>query len=81
MLGERQRYSDNRIRLIEKEGPITPKRLSEILGISGAAVNQWMRAWIEKGVLSWRDEKGNGFSDVAELEKGETNRQGTHQGF
>jgi len=68
-LGEGQRYTDDRIRLIEKIGPFTPKVLSAKFSISGAAVTQWMKPWIEKGVLDWCDENNNGFSDVAELEK------------
>jgi hypothetical protein len=66
-LGEGHRYTDDRIRLIEKKGPITPKALSEKFGISGAAVTQWMRPWIEKGVLEWCNINGAGFTDIAEL--------------
>jgi hypothetical protein len=68
-LGEGQRYTDERIRLIEKEGPITPRALSEKTGVSTAAISQWLRPMIEKGVLIWCDEKGLGFEDVAVLEK------------
>jgi hypothetical protein len=68
-LSEGQRYIDDRIRLIENEGPITPKGLSEKLGITVPAVTQWMRPWFEKGVLAWCSEQGNAFAGVAELEK------------
>jgi hypothetical protein len=68
-LGEGQRYTDDRIRLIEKEGPITPRALSEKTRVSPAAISQWLKPMIEKGVLSWCDEKGVGFKDVAELER------------
>jgi hypothetical protein len=68
-LGEGQRYTDDRVRLIEKEGPITPRALSEKTRVSPAAISQWLKPMIEKGVLSWCDEKGLGFEDAAELEK------------
>jgi hypothetical protein len=68
-LGEGQRYTDDRVRLLEKEGPITPRALSENEGISTAAISQWLKPIIEKGVLSWCDENGLGFSDVAEVER------------
>ena len=68
-LGEGQRYSDDRIRLIEKEGQITPRALSEKRSVSTAAISQWLKPLIEKGVLKWCDEKGQGFMGVADLEK------------
>jgi hypothetical protein len=42
--------------------------LSEKEGVSTAAVSQWLKPFIEKGVLDWCDEKGLEFKDVAELE-------------
>jgi hypothetical protein len=68
-LGEGQRYTDDRMRIIDKEGQITPRSLSKKDGVSTATISQWLKPLIEKGVLSWCDEKGNGFSDVADLEK------------
>jgi len=68
-LGEGQRYTDDRIRFIEKDGQITPRALSEKTGVSNAAISQWLKPLIEKRVLIWCDEKGLGFEDVAELEK------------
>ena len=68
-LGEGQRYTDDRVRLIEKEGQMTPRALSEKRRVSTAAISQWIKPMIEKGVLSWCDEKGHGFMDVADLEK------------
>ena len=68
-LGEGQRYTDKRIRLIEKEGQMTPRALSKKEGVSTAAISQWLKPLIEKGVLNWCDEKGHGFMDVADLEK------------
>ena len=63
------RCTDDRVLLIEKVGQITPKALSEKFGISGAAVTQWMRSWIEKGVLVWCNANGAESTDVAELER------------
>jgi hypothetical protein len=68
-IGEDQRYTDDRIRLIEKDGQMTPRTLSEKTGVSTAAISQWLKPMIEKGVLSWCDENGMGFSDVAEVER------------
>ena len=66
---EGQRYTDDRVRLIEKEGQMTPRALSEKTGVSTAAISQWLKPLIGKGVLSWCDEKGLGFNDVAERER------------
>ncbi len=68
-IGEDKRYTDNRIRLIEKEGQMTPRALSEKFSVSPAAISQWLKPMIEKGALSWCDEKGIGFNDVAERER------------
>jgi predicted HTH transcriptional regulator len=50
-IGEGHRYTDDRIRLIEKDGPITPRALSEKTGVSTAAISQWLKPLIEKGVF------------------------------
>jgi hypothetical protein len=68
-LGEGQRYTDYRMRVIEEFGVITPRALSEKDGVTTAAISQWLKPLIERGVLSWCDEKGHGFMDVADLEK------------
>ena len=68
-VGEGQRNTDFRMLLIEKEGQITPRALSEKDGVTTATISQWLKPLIEKGVLSWCDEKGHGFSDVSDLEK------------
>jgi hypothetical protein len=68
-LGEGQRYTDDRMRIIESEGQITPRALSKKDCVSTAMISQWLEPLIEKGVLSWCDEKGHGFMDVADLEK------------
>ena len=48
---------------------MTPRTLSEKTGVSTAAISQWLKPLIGKGVLSWCDEKGLGFMNVADLEK------------
>ena len=68
-LGEGRRYTDNRMRLIEEFGVITPRALSKKDGVSTAMISQWLKPLIEKGLLGWCDEKGQGFMDVADLEK------------
>ena len=68
-LGEGQRYTDHRMRVIEEFGVITPRALSEKDGVSTASISQWLKPLIQRGVLNWCDEKGLGFKDVADLEK------------
>jgi hypothetical protein len=68
-LGEGQRYTDDRVRLVEKDGQMTPRALSENIGVSTAAISQWLKPMIEKGVLVWCDGNGVEFTDVAELER------------
>ena len=55
--------------MIEKVGRVTPRSLSEKTGVSTAAISQWLKPMIEKGVLSWCDEKGAEFKDEKLLEK------------
>ena len=43
--------------------------MSEKDGVSTAMISQWLKPLVEKGVLSWCDEKGHGFMGVADLEK------------
>jgi len=68
-LGEGQRYTDDRVRLVEKDGQITPGALSKKEGVSTAMISQWLKPLIKKGVLNWCNGKGDGFRDVADLEK------------
>jgi len=68
-LGDAKRYTDNRIRLIEKEGVMTPRNLSDKTGVSGAAISQWSKPLIIKGVLSWCDENGAEFEEEKLLGK------------
>ncbi len=46
-LGEGQRYTDKRIRLIEDEGQMTPRALSEKESTSTSAISQWSKPLIE----------------------------------
>lgn len=68
-LGDVKRYTDDRIRMIEKEGMMTPRDLAEKTSVSTAAISQWSKPLIGKGVLTWCDETGAKFYDVNALEK------------
>ena len=48
---------------------MTPRALSEKSGVSTAAISQWSKPLIEKGVLTWCDETGAVFGDDLALEK------------
>ena len=68
-LGDVKRYTDDRIRMIEKAGILTPRDLAKRTGVSTAAISQWLKPLIEKGVLGWCDEAGAEFGDEQALEK------------
>jgi DNA-binding XRE family transcriptional regulator len=57
-LGDVKRYTDDRIQMIENAGMMTPRDLAEMIGVSTAAISQWSKGMIEKGVLTWCDETG-----------------------
>ena len=48
---------------------MTPRELAERTGVSTAAISQWSKPLIEKGVLTWCDETGVVFGDDLALEK------------
>ena len=48
---------------------MTAKRISEMTGVSVAAISQWLNPLVSKGVLIWCDENGGQFPDVQSLEK------------
>ena len=48
---------------------MTPRDLAERTGVSTAAISQWSKPLIEKGVLNWCDETGVDFGDDLALEK------------
>lgn len=64
-----KRYTDDRVRMIESAGMMTPRELAEKTGVSTAAISQWSKSLIEKGVLGWCDENGAEFGDDLALEK------------
>jgi hypothetical protein len=68
-LGDAKRYTDDRIRLIEKEGMITPRALTKKTGVSSSAISQWVKPLVEKGVLTWCDESGAVFEEEKLLGK------------
>jgi DNA primase len=68
-LGQKQHYTDKRLEIIFSEGKITAKRLAEIIGVSVAAISQWLNPLISKGVLIWCDESGVHFQNEEALEK------------
>lgn len=68
-LGEVKRYTDDRIRIIETVGMMTPRDLAKRTGVSTAAISQWSKGMMEKGVLGWCDENGTVFGDDLALEK------------
>ena len=55
--------------MIEKEEMMTPRDLAERIGVSTAAISQWLKPLIEKGVLTWCDDAGAEFGDEQALEK------------
>ena len=48
---------------------IAPKDLAKVTCVSVAAISQWMKPMVEKGVLIWCGESGDEFSDITSLEK------------
>jgi len=68
-IGESMSYTHKRIKIIEKHRMIAPKDLAKLIGVSGAAISQWMKPLLEKGVLMWVDQADNAFADVESLEK------------
>lgn len=68
-IGNGKRYTDKRIKIIQKSGMISPKDLAKAAGVSVAAISQWTKPLLKKGVLMWVDHEGNTFADVESLEK------------
>jgi len=68
-LSEYNKYTDDRMKLIEEEGSITPRGLAMKTGVSGAAISQWTKQLVERGSLCWCNKKGMEFSDAQALEK------------
>jgi hypothetical protein len=68
-IGNGKRYTHERIKIIGKHGMIAPKDLAKVTGVSVAAISQWMKPMVEKGVLIWCEKSGDEFSDITSLEK------------
>lgn len=68
-LGEQKRYTDQRIKVIEKEGPIAFNKLAIKEGVTVPALSAWAKPKIERGLLIWCDENGREFPDQKTLEK------------
>jgi hypothetical protein len=68
-IGNGKKYTNNRIEIIEKHGKIMPKDLAKEIGVTGAAISQWTKPLLKKGVLMWVDQDGGVFPDVKSLEK------------
>lgn len=68
-LGYGKIHTDDRLRLIESVGVISVKKLAERVDVSVPAISQWMKPWIEKGMLVWCDQSGDEFRDIPSMEK------------
>lgn len=68
-IGNDKRYTHDRIKIIDKHGMIAPKDLAKVTGVSVAAISQWMKPLVEKGILIWGEKSGDEFSDITSLEK------------
>ena len=68
-LGDVKRYTDDRIQMIEAAGTMTPRQLAKRTGVSTAAISQWSKPLLDKGVLGWCDENDAVFGDDLALEK------------
>ena len=63
------KYTDRRIQVVDRKGPILPKNLAKVEGVSGAAITSWSKNWLEKGVLIWCDDQGVGIKNEKDLKK------------
>jgi hypothetical protein len=68
-IGQGKEYTDPRIRVIEKLGPITLKDLSGIEKVSVPTLTEWVGQRTAKGLLVWCDENGSPFPDEGSLSK------------
>lgn len=57
-LGE-GKYTDRRIQLIDRIGPVAPRDLAKREGVSVPAITSWLKNWLEKGVVIWSDDQGS----------------------
>jgi DNA primase len=68
-IGQGKEYTDPRVKVIEKHGPITLKDLSRMEKVSVPTLTEWVAQRTQKGLLVWCDERGNPFSDDASTNK------------
>jgi hypothetical protein len=54
---------------------IAPKDLAKVAGVSVAAISQWMKPLLKKGVLMWVDEAENSFATVESLGKAKRSKK------
>ena len=52
------KFTDKRIQVIDKMGPVTPRDLAKAEGVSGAATTSWSKNWLENGVLIFCEDQG-----------------------
>jgi hypothetical protein len=52
------KYTDRRIQIVDRMGPILPKNLAKCEEVSGAAITSWSKNWLKNGVLIWVDDQG-----------------------
>jgi hypothetical protein len=68
-LGLSKRYTDKRISVIERKGPITPRKLANILGLNVSTLTRWIKERVEKGLLVWCGKDGKEFGDDNSLNR------------
>ena len=64
-----KKYFDRRMQILEGKGPITMKDFFRIEMVSVPALTQWLEPRLEKGLVTWCDDKGKKFPDDRSLEK------------
>lgn len=60
---------DKRIKIIESEGMITQKALTEKCGVSNPVISEWVKSAVRAGMVIRCDRNGDEFKDVASLDK------------
>ncbi|HQH83851.1 MAG TPA: CHC2 zinc finger domain-containing protein [Syntrophorhabdus sp.] len=68
-LSRQDKKTEERLQILEEKGPLTPKALAEVLGVSAGAVSQWSTKRVGDKTLAWCDEFGEVFTVESELKK------------
>jgi hypothetical protein len=68
-LGQMDKITEERIRIIEKKGIITPRELAERSSVSSTAISQWTSKKVIDGIISWCNEYGDSFTDDGAMKK------------